>query len=28
VLTPEVQAALGERMGPLRKKLGLGETEV
>ncbi len=28
VLTPEVQAALGERMGPLRKKLGIGETEV
>jgi hypothetical protein len=28
VLSPEVQAALGERMGPLRKKLGLGETEV
>lgn len=27
-LTPEVQAALGERMGPLRKKLGIGETEV
>ena len=28
VLTPEVQAALGERLGPLRRKLGLGETEV
>ena len=28
VLTPEVQAALGERMGPLREKLGLGETEL
>ncbi|MFP2928020.1 sulfotransferase domain-containing protein [Pyxidicoccus sp. 3LG] len=28
MLTPEVQTALGERMGPLRKKLGIGETEV
>jgi hypothetical protein len=27
-LTPEVQAALRDRMGPLRKKLGIGETEM
>jgi hypothetical protein len=27
-LTPEVQTALGERMRPLRKKLGIGEAEV
>ncbi|MCY1022993.1 sulfotransferase domain-containing protein [Pyxidicoccus sp. MSG2] len=27
-LTPEVQTALGERMGRIRKKLGMGETEV